>query len=89
MATTEIIFPNEEQPAKLLKWRIRTNTTVSAGRVLFFYRNVTSDNEETSSPEKKFRSIRYGRITKLLFKEGDIIKPGYIFLNLYIIMIDS
>nr|XP_050865441.1 RNA polymerase II subunit A C-terminal domain phosphatase isoform X1 [Vespula vulgaris]XP_050865442.1 RNA polymerase II subunit A C-terminal domain phosphatase isoform X1 [Vespula vulgaris] len=82
MATTEIIFPNEEQPAKLLKWRVRTNTTVSAGRVLFFYRNVTSENEETSSPEKKFRVIRYGRITKLLFKEGDIIKPGEVILML-------
>ncbi|KAL2737625.1 RNA polymerase II subunit A C-terminal domain phosphatase isoform X1 [Vespula squamosa] len=82
MATTEIIFPNEEQPAKLLKWRVRMNTTVSAGRVLFFYRNVTSENEETSSPEKKFRAMRYGRITKLLFKEGDIIKPGEMILLL-------
>lgn len=82
MATTEVTFPYEEQPAKLLKWRIRTNTTVSAGRVLFLYRNVTTDNEEVNSSEKKFRAVRYGRITKLLAKEGDIINPGDVLLTL-------
>ncbi|KAK2579346.1 hypothetical protein KPH14_008297 [Odynerus spinipes] len=82
MATTEVIFPYEEQLAKLLKWRVRPNTTVSAGRVLFLYKNITPDNEEASSSEKKFRAVRYGRITKLLVKEGDIIKPGDVILTL-------
>ncbi|KAI4492165.1 hypothetical protein M0802_009971 [Mischocyttarus mexicanus] len=82
MATTEIIFPKEEQTAKLLRWRVRINTTVSAGRVLFFYRNVTSDSDESNNSEKKFRAMRYGRIIELLFKEGDIIKPGDVILML-------
>lgn len=79
MGTIEIAFPFGGQPARILKWRIRVDTMVSAGRVLFLYQNVSSGSEDSKGPEKKYRATRFGRVTKLLAKEGDVIQPGYTF----------
>lgn len=83
MGTIEITFPFGGQPGKILKWRVRMDTMISAGRVLFLYQNVIPGTEDSKGPEKKYRATRFGRITKILAKEGDIIQPGYtLFLTL-------
>lgn len=81
MGTIEVTFPFGGQPGKILKWRVRMDTMVSAGRVLLLYQNVTSGMEDSKGPEKKYRATRFGRVTNILAKEGDVVQPGYI-LNL-------
>ncbi|CAL7945862.1 unnamed protein product [Xylocopa violacea] len=82
MGTIEIAFPFGGPPGKILKWRVRMDTMVSAGRVLFLYQNVSSGTEDSKGPEKKYRATRFGRVTKLLAKEGDIVQPGQVIMTL-------
>ncbi|XP_076622872.1 RNA polymerase II subunit A C-terminal domain phosphatase Fcp1 isoform X1 [Colletes latitarsis] len=82
MGTIEITFPFGGQPGKILKWRVRMNTMVSAGRILFLYQNITPGTEDGKGPEKKYRATRFGRVSKLLAKEGDIIQPGQLIMTL-------
>ncbi|XP_017788336.1 PREDICTED: RNA polymerase II subunit A C-terminal domain phosphatase [Habropoda laboriosa] len=82
MGTIEIIFPFGGQPGKILKWRVRMDTMVAAGRVLFLYQNVTSGTEESKGPEKKYRATRFGRVIKFLAKEGDVVQPGQVIMTL-------
>ncbi|XP_053981175.1 RNA polymerase II subunit A C-terminal domain phosphatase isoform X1 [Hylaeus volcanicus] len=82
MGTIEITFPFGGQPAKILKWRVRMDAMVSAGRILFLYQNITPGTEDGKGPEKKFRATRFGRVTKLLAKEGDIVQPGQLIMTL-------
>lgn len=56
------------------------DTMVSAGRILFLYQNVAAGTEDAKGPEKKYRATRFGRVTKLLAGEGDIVQPGYMSL---------
>ncbi|XP_076276529.1 RNA polymerase II subunit A C-terminal domain phosphatase Fcp1 isoform X2 [Lasioglossum baleicum] len=70
------------QPGKILKWRVRMDTMVSAGRVLFLYKNITPGTDDVKGPEKKYRATRFGRVTKLLAREGDIIQPGEVIMIL-------
>lgn len=76
MGTIEVTFPSGGQAGKLLKWRVRMKTMVSAGRILFIYQNITPGSEDVKGPEKKYRVTEFGRVTKLLAKEGDIVQPG-------------
>ncbi|XP_078043867.1 RNA polymerase II subunit A C-terminal domain phosphatase Fcp1 [Augochlora pura] len=82
MGTIEVTFPVGGQPAKILKWRVRMDTMVSAGRVLFLYQNITPGTEDVKGPEKKYRATRFGRVTKFLAKEGNIIQPGEVIMIL-------
>ncbi|XP_076751000.1 RNA polymerase II subunit A C-terminal domain phosphatase Fcp1 [Xylocopa sonorina] len=82
MGTIEITFPFGGPAGKILKWRVRMDTMVSAGRVLFLYQNVSSGTEDGKGPEKKYRVTRFGRVTKLLAKEGDIVQPGQVIMTL-------
>ncbi|XP_076668442.1 RNA polymerase II subunit A C-terminal domain phosphatase Fcp1 isoform X3 [Andrena cerasifolii] len=82
MGTIEIAFPCGGQPGKILKWRVRMDTMVSAGRILFLYQNVAAGTEDTKGPEKKYRATRFGRVTKLLAGEGDIVQPGQVVMTL-------
>ncbi|CAK9806258.1 RNA polymerase II subunit A C-terminal domain phosphatase [Anthophora quadrimaculata] len=82
MDTIEIQFPFGGQAGKILKWRVRMDTMVAAGRVLFLYQNVTSGTEDSKGPEKKYRATRFGRVTKLLAKEGDVVQPGQVIMTL-------
>ncbi|XP_060822297.1 RNA polymerase II subunit A C-terminal domain phosphatase [Bombus pascuorum] len=82
MGTIEITFPFGGQSGKLLKWRVRMDTMVSAGRVLFLYQNVIPGTEDSKGPEKKFRATRLGRVTKILAKEGDVVQPGQVVMTL-------
>ncbi|CAK9800255.1 RNA polymerase II subunit A C-terminal domain phosphatase [Anthophora plagiata] len=82
MGTIEIQFPFGGQAGKILKWRVRVDTMVAAGRVLFLYQNVTSGTEDSKGPEKKYRATRFGRVTKLLVKEGDVVQPGQVIMTL-------
>ncbi|CAK9830840.1 RNA polymerase II subunit A C-terminal domain phosphatase [Anthophora retusa] len=82
MGTIEIQFPFGGQAGKILKWRVRVDTMVAAGRVLFLYQNVTPGTEDSKGPEKKYRATRFGRVTKLLAKEGDVVQPGQVIMTL-------
>ncbi|XP_033340142.2 RNA polymerase II subunit A C-terminal domain phosphatase Fcp1 isoform X1 [Megalopta genalis] len=82
MGTIEVTFPVGGQPAKILKWRVRMDTMVSAGRVLFLYQNITPGTEDVKGSEKKYRATRFGRVTKLLAREGDIVQPGEVIMIL-------
>ncbi|CAD1480823.1 unnamed protein product [Heterotrigona itama] len=82
MGTIEITFPFGGQPGKILKWRVRMDTMISAGRVLFLYQNVIPGTEDSKGPEKKYRATRFGRITKILAKEGDVVQPGQVIMIL-------
>lgn len=77
MAAIEVAFPSDGPPGKILKWRVRSDTMVAAGRVLLLYRNATPNDEDAAEPEKKLRATRFGRVKKLLVKENDIVQPGY------------
>ncbi|XP_034173432.2 RNA polymerase II subunit A C-terminal domain phosphatase Fcp1 [Osmia lignaria lignaria] len=81
MGTIEITFP-PGGPGKILKWRVRMDTMVSAGRVLFLYQNITPGAEDNKSPEKKYRATKFGRVTKFLVKEGDVVQPGQVVMTL-------
>ncbi|KAG9438020.1 RNA polymerase II subunit A C-terminal domain phosphatase [Apis mellifera carnica] len=82
MGTIEVTFPFGGQPGKILKWRVRMDTMVSAGRVLLLYQNVTSGTEDSKGPEKKYRATRFGRVTNILAKEGDVVQPGQVIMTL-------
>lgn len=81
MATIEVTFPSDGPPGKILKWRVRSDTMVAAGRILLLYQNATlaADDEEAKEPERKLRATNFGRVKRLLAKEGDVIQPGYAF----------
>lgn len=79
MAAIEVTFPSEGSPGKILKWRVRSDTMVAAGRILLLYQNATlsADDEEAKEPEQKLRATNFGRVKRLLAKEGDVVQPGY------------
>lgn len=79
MAAIEVTFPSNGPPGKILKWRVRSDTMVAAGRVLLLYRSLTSpgDTEDAEEPEKKLRTTMFGRVKQVLAKEGDVVQPGY------------
>lgn len=78
MAIIKVTFPSEGPPGKILKWRVRSDTMVAAGRVLLLYQNTTpGEKEDAKEPERKLRATNFGRVKKILAKEGDIIQPGY------------
>ena len=81
MGTIEITFP-PGGPGKILKWRVRMDTMVSAGRVLFLYQNITPGAEDNKNPEKKYRATKFGRVIKFLVKEGDVVQPGQVVMTL-------
>lgn len=78
MAIIKITFPSDGPPGKILKWRVRLDTMVAAGRILLLYQNATSgnENEGAKEPERKLRATNFGRVKQILAKEGDIIQPG-------------
>lgn len=80
MATIEVTFPSDGPPGKILKWRVRLDTMVAAGRILLLYQNATlaADDEEAKEPERKLRATNFGRVKQLLAKEGDVVQPGYV-----------
>ncbi|XP_017883327.1 RNA polymerase II subunit A C-terminal domain phosphatase isoform X1 [Ceratina calcarata] len=83
MGTIEIVFPSGVPPGKILKWRVRLNTMVSAGRALFSYQNAAPGTEDDNKgSEKNFRAARFGRVTKFLVKEGDVVQPGQVIMTL-------
>lgn len=71
----EVKFPDDEQPGKIIKWRISPNTMVSAGRVLLLYQNV-EPGADGKTVEKKLRATQFGRANTLLVKAGDVVQPG-------------
>ncbi|KAG5327244.1 CTDP1 phosphatase, partial [Pseudoatta argentina] len=84
MATIEVTFPLDRPPGKILKWRVRSDTMVAAGRILLVYQNATPtvDDEETKEPEKKLRATNFGRVKQILAKEGDVVQPGQVIVLL-------
>ncbi|KAG5306139.1 CTDP1 phosphatase, partial [Acromyrmex insinuator] len=84
MATIEVTFPSDRPPGKILKWRVRSDTMVAAGRILLVYQDATptADDEETKGPEKKLRATNFGRVKQILAKEGDVVQPGQVIVLL-------
>ncbi|KAG5326784.1 CTDP1 phosphatase, partial [Acromyrmex heyeri] len=84
MATIEVTFPLDKPPGKILKWRVRSDTMVAAGRILLVYQDATPtvDDEETKEPEKKLRATNFGRVKQILAKEGDVVQPGQVIVLL-------
>ncbi|KYN33258.1 RNA polymerase II subunit A C-terminal domain phosphatase [Trachymyrmex septentrionalis] len=84
MATIEVTFPSDRPPGKILKWRVRSDTMVAAGRILLVYQDATPtvDDEETKEPEKKLRATNFGRVKQFLAKEGDVVQPGQVIVLL-------
>ncbi|XP_074098349.1 RNA polymerase II subunit A C-terminal domain phosphatase Fcp1 isoform X1 [Cotesia typhae] len=82
MASIEIVFPRNEQPGKIKKWRVATGSMISARSVLFLYCPVNSNGDDTQNSEEKYRSTQSGRITQILAKEGDTIQPGQVIFRM-------
>ncbi|KYQ55199.1 RNA polymerase II subunit A C-terminal domain phosphatase [Trachymyrmex zeteki] len=84
MTTIEVTFPSDRPPGKILKWRVRSDTMVAAGRILLVYQDATptADDEETKEPEKKLRATNFGRVKQFLAKEGDVVQPGQVIVLL-------
>ncbi|XP_011703287.1 PREDICTED: RNA polymerase II subunit A C-terminal domain phosphatase isoform X2 [Wasmannia auropunctata] len=85
MATIEVTFPSDGPPGRILKWRVRSDTMVAAGRILLLYQNATAlaaDDEEAKEPERKLRATNFGRVKQLLAKEGDVVQPGQVIVLL-------
>ncbi|XP_050463936.1 RNA polymerase II subunit A C-terminal domain phosphatase isoform X1 [Cataglyphis hispanica] len=78
MTIIKVTFPSNGPPGKILKWRVRLDTMVAAGRILLLYQNMTPgiENEDAKEPERKLRATNFGRVKQILVKEGDIIQPG-------------
>lgn len=81
MATIEVSFLPNGPPAKILKWKVRSDTMVATGRVLLLYQNSTPDTIENNAkePERKLRATTFGRVKQILAREGDVVQPGYAF----------
>lgn len=80
MATVKIAFPAGAncKPGRITKWRVGINTMISAGRVVLHYRYVNNVNDnDVKDPEKKLRASKFGRVLKILAKEGEVVQPGY------------
>lgn len=78
MATIEVTFPSDGPPGKILKWRVRSDTMVAAGRILLLYQNAMLDaDDDAKESERKLRATNFGRVKRLLAKEGDVVQPGY------------
>ena len=58
-----------DKTVRLSKWKVDEGNIVYDGRVLLLY----EDGEKTH----KFKSKYVGTVTKLLAKEGTMVKPGY------------
>ncbi|XP_070526912.1 RNA polymerase II subunit A C-terminal domain phosphatase isoform X2 [Cardiocondyla obscurior] len=84
MATIEVTFPADGPPGKILKWRVRSDTMVAAGRILLLYQSATPavDDEKAKEPERKLRATNFGRVKQLLAKEGDVVQPGQVIVLL-------
>ncbi|XP_011299928.1 RNA polymerase II subunit A C-terminal domain phosphatase [Fopius arisanus] len=79
MSVMEVKFPSDEQPGKIIKWRVSRDTMVSAGRILLLYHGVGNDGK---TGEKKLRATQFGRINCLLVKPGDLVEPGQVLLRM-------
>ncbi|KAJ8679285.1 hypothetical protein QAD02_015072 [Eretmocerus hayati] len=71
MASFEVKFPKEDQPSRIKKWRVSEGTMVTAGRILVHYQDVA-----TGKAEKKMKASQFGKVTKILIKENEIVHPG-------------
>ncbi|XP_011638084.1 RNA polymerase II subunit A C-terminal domain phosphatase isoform X1 [Pogonomyrmex barbatus] len=79
MAAIEVTFPSDGPPGKILKWRVRSDTMVAAGRILLLYQNATlAVNDDVKESERKLRATNFGRVKRLLVKEGDVVQPGQV-----------
>lgn len=76
MATVKIAFPAGGEPGRITKWRVGLNAMISAGRVVLHYKNAAADADAAKNPEKKLRVSKFGRVIKILAKEGDLLEPG-------------
>lgn len=85
MTIIKVTFPSDGPPGKILKWRVRLDTMVAAGRILLLYQNMTPgiEKEDAKESERKLRATNFGRVKQILVKEGDIIQPGY---DMYMLM---
>lgn len=87
MAIIKVTFPSDGPPGKILKWRVRLDTMVAAGRILLLYQDVAMtgiENESAKETERKLRATTFGRVKQILAKEGDVIQPGYdIYIYIY------
>lgn len=66
---------NTTTAAKIRKWKVKQGMLVSARQVIFIYDPVSRDPGEEPL---KFKCTKVGTVRKLLAKEGDIVKPGYV-----------
>ncbi|KYN01568.1 PREDICTED: RNA polymerase II subunit A C-terminal domain phosphatase [Cyphomyrmex costatus] len=84
IASHLVTFPSDRPPGKILKWKVRSDTMVAAGRILLVYQDVTptADDEEIKKPEKKLRASNFGRVKQFLANEGDVVQPGQVILLL-------
>ncbi|PSN32086.1 hypothetical protein C0J52_19241 [Blattella germanica] len=74
----EIVLPSGKS-AKILKWKVKEGTIVSVGRVILLYDvNVNSGEGE----QKKLKANQVGTVRKLVAKEGAIVHPGDVLLEL-------
>ncbi|XP_069672382.1 RNA polymerase II subunit A C-terminal domain phosphatase isoform X1 [Periplaneta americana] len=74
----EIVLPTGKS-AKILKWKVKEGTIVSIGRVILLYDiNPNNGKEE----QKKLKATQVGTVRKLLAKEGEIVHPGDVLLEL-------
>ncbi|XP_063995143.1 RNA polymerase II subunit A C-terminal domain phosphatase isoform X2 [Diachasmimorpha longicaudata] len=79
MSGIEVKFPNDEQPGKIIKWRVSPDNMVSAGRILLFYQGIGNDGK---SVEKKLRATQFGKINCLLVNADDVVQPGQVLLRM-------
>ncbi|XP_031782575.1 RNA polymerase II subunit A C-terminal domain phosphatase [Nasonia vitripennis] len=75
MPNIEVIFPSEDQPSRIKKWKVSPGTTVTFGRILLLYQDVA-----TGTQEKKFKAPHFGRILKILVKENEVVHPGQVIM---------
>ncbi|PNF41409.1 hypothetical protein B7P43_G14422 [Cryptotermes secundus] len=74
----EIVLPTGKS-VRILKWKVKEGTIVSVGRVILLYDiNPNNGKEE----QKKLKANQVGTVRKLLAKEGEIVHPGDVLLQL-------
>lgn len=70
-----LVCSQVENDIKIFKWKVKEGFQVSHGQLILLYELVDGKDKDV----KRLKSSNVGIVKKRLFKEGDIVKKGYVY----------
>lgn len=64
-------FPPEDQPSRIVKWKVSEGSVVTAGKVILIYADVA-----TGKTERRLKATKFGTVLKTLIKNNETVHPG-------------